>query len=331
MSDPQFSIKRASRQGVRPLIGLYSESGCGKTYSALLLARGIAGPTGKIIQVDSESGRGSLYADVPIIGGYETLEIAAPFSPGRYIEAIQEVERAKPAIGIIDSGSHEWEGIGGVLDQAAEIEEKSGKPGLHVWRKPKLEHAKFVLKLVQSSIPWIICLRAKYKSRQGKNAQGKTEIIKDDHTTPIQADDFIFEMTAHAEIFQDHKIRLTKWSHPALKECFPKDGPITIEHGQSVARWCNSTGGNSAPSNPPQQQGKLTPDSIKELKTELWGLLGPDRRGTGRSWDVGNQWLIDETLMDPTDTVSEMNQDQLRELIEKVKKKLAGPPSGQLL
>lgn len=232
-----MNIRPATRSGVKPLVGLYSESGCGKTYSALLLARGFVGPSGKICMVDSERGRGSLYADV-LPGGYDVLQLEDPFHPARYIEAISEVEKGGYAIGILDSVSHEWEGIGGVLDMAGENESMSKKPGLHNWRQPKMEHAKFVLRLMQSGIPWIVCLRAKHKTRQGKE-NGKTVIIKDDFTTPIQADDFIFEMTAHGEIMQDHKLRLTKCSHPKLRDCFPVNGPVEIKHGEALAAWCS--------------------------------------------------------------------------------------------
>ena len=86
-----FEIKRASRVGINPLIVAYSESGCGKTYSALLLARGLAGPSGKITVADSESGRASLYADV-LPGGFDTFDLAAPFTPDRYCEAVDAIE-----------------------------------------------------------------------------------------------------------------------------------------------------------------------------------------------------------------------------------------------
>lgn len=249
-----FDIKKATRVGVRPLIGLYSESGCGKTYSALLLARGLVGPSGKIVMADSESGRGSLYADV-LPGGYDTFELGQPFSPARYIEAIDATEQSGAAVGIIDSASHEWEGIGGVLDLAAQNEERTGKAGLHCWKAPKLEHAKFMLRMLQSSIPWIVCLRAKYKSRQTK-VDGKTQIVKDEATSPIQAEDFIFEMTCHMEILQNHTPIITKCSHPALRACFPEDKkePIAIKHGQLLAAWCSNPGGTPASSAPTGKQ-----------------------------------------------------------------------------
>lgn len=244
-----FTIKPATRTGVKPLIVLYSESGCGKTYSALLLARGLAGASGKIVMADSESGRGSLYADISEIGGYETFDLAAPFTPSRYVEAVDAIEQAGAAIGIIDSGSHEWEGIGGVLDMAGDIEEKSGKAGLHCWKTPKFEHAKFVQRLLRTKIPIIVCLRAKYKSRQKKDDRGKTVIVKDEATSPIQAEDFIFEATCHAEILPNHSIILTKCSHPSLRECFPTDKtePIGIKHGAALAKWCASPGPSPAP------------------------------------------------------------------------------------
>ncbi len=49
---------------------------------------------------------------------------------------------------------------------------------------------------------------------------------------------------AHAEILPDHSINLTKCSHPSLRECFPAKGkgPITIQHGEALARWCANPG-----------------------------------------------------------------------------------------
>ncbi len=303
-----ITIKKATRQGVKPLIDLYSESGCGKTYSSLLLARGFVGPSGKIILVDSESGRGSLYADV-LPGGYEVIELNPPFSPARYIEAVEAVERSGAAIGVIDSASHEWEGEGGVCDMAAQIEARSGK-GLHTWNRPKMEHGLFVRRLQRSTIPWVVCLRAKYKTRQTK-VNNKTEIVKDEFTSPIQAEDFIYEATCHAEILPDHSIRLTKCSHPALRECFPKTGPIEIKHGEAVAKWCN------APTAKPL--ASESPD-LKRLKRELWELTLAKHNGSPQAL---NQWLIDEALISDTETTDDfLTVERMTGLIAKVKGKL---------
>ncbi len=301
-----LTLKPATRQGAKPLIGLYSESGCGKTYSSLLLARGMAGPNGRIALIDSESGRGSLYADV-IPGGYETAEMSAPFSPANYIAAIDMVESSGVNIGIIDSMSHEWEGIGGVLDLAAHNEE-AGKKGLQVWKQPKMEHAKLMLRLLQSRIPWIVCLRAKYKSRQEK-VNGKTEIVKDDYTSPIQADDFIFEMTAHAEILRDHTIILTKCSHPVLRDCFPENNkePLSSQHGELIAEWAK--GGKTS-----------KPQSTKPLKAALWKIAGPHFHDDAKEF---SQFLWDEGILTDTESLEDLPADRLLEVTEKVRSKLA--------
>jgi hypothetical protein len=300
-----MELKKATRVGIRPLIGMYGESGSGKTMSALLLARGFVGKDGIIGMVDSESGRGSLYADV-IPGGYQVLDLTAPFSPVHYIEAINYVEK-HATIGVLDSGSHEWEGISGVLDMAAEIESRSGK-GLHCWIKPKMEHAKFMLTLLQSPIPWIVCLRAKYKSRQIKNEKGKTEIIKEDFTTPIQADDFLFEMTVHLEITQEkHHARVTKCSHPALLPCFPKDGLIEIKHGELLRQWCDAPTMKAVISERP------------ELVKKLWALTEQHHQGDKKTLE---QWLWDEAIISPDgETLANLTEARLKEVVAKVEAK----------
>jgi hypothetical protein len=232
-----LQFRPATRSRRRPLIGLYGLSGSGKTLSALLLARGLVGPTGKIAMIDTETGRGSDYEDV-IPGGYDVLDLDEPFSPQHYIEAIDALVEAKPAVGIIDSVSHEWEGTGGVTEMATEIEIRSGKSGLHCWKEPKMQHARMMLKLLRTPMPVICCLRAKRKSRQVKDEKGKTVIVKDEFATPKQDGDFIFEMTVHAEVMPDHTLRVTKLGHPALAEIFKTGEMVTIETGQKLARWC---------------------------------------------------------------------------------------------
>lgn len=294
-----FTIEEATRVGVIPLIDLYAESGCGKTFSALLLARGIAGPSGLIVGVDTENRRMSLYADV-IPGGFKVINFDHPFSPARYIAALQAAFDMKPAAVVVDSMSHEWEGIGGVCDMAAESEEKSGRAGLHNWKKPKVEHQMLVQFLLRSPCPIICCIRAKYKTRQKKgtkemadsgeinsNQVGKTIIIKDAVTSPIQAEDFIFEATAHMEVLQNHNVIVTKCNHPVLRKCFPADNttPITIEHGKLVAEWCRNP--NKAPASAAPKK------SAKDTLLQRFEELGLTKQAQA--------YAIDRALIMPTD------------------------------
>jgi len=245
-----FTIRPAQRSDSKALIGLYGQSGSGKTMSALLLARGLVG-TGKIVLIDTEAGRGSLYADV-IPGGYETIDLDPPFSPARYIEAIEAAEGAGAACIIVDSMSHEWEGIGGVSDMASAIEQRTGKPGLHCWKEPKMAHQKMLLKLLQAKTHMIVCLRAKRKTRQVKDERtGKSALVKDDFYTPKQDGDFIFELTVHAEVQADHTLRVTKVSHPALVPVFRNGLVISEETGKQLAAWASGGKPAAAPTPAP--------------------------------------------------------------------------------
>src|SRR3954463_11050162 len=121
--EEEFVIQDAVRHAVPQIISLSGVSGSGKTYSGILLAGGIAGPNGKIGFLDTENGRGSMYADSPgivsaIPQGYKRIEMSAPFSPKRYIKAIDAFEKAGFNVLVIDSGSHAWEGDGGCSEIA---------------------------------------------------------------------------------------------------------------------------------------------------------------------------------------------------------------------
>lgn len=262
-----FTIRPAQRADSKALIGLYGQSGCGKTMSALLLGRGLVGSAGKLVLIDTESGRGSLYADV-IPGGYDVIELGAPFAPGAYIEAIEAAEKAGAECVIIDSMSHEWQGLGGVGDMAAAIEARTGKPGLHCWKEPKIAHQKMLLKLLQARTHIICCLRAKRKSKQVKDERGKSVVVKDDFYSPTQDGDFIFEMQVHAEILSDHKLRVTKVSHPALAAIF-KDGVVISEAtGRALAEWAKGgTVARSEASAPPAERDDDMPAARSADKT----------------------------------------------------------------
>ena len=358
-----FEIKPATRTGIKPLIGIYSESGCGKTMSSLLLARGLVGPSAKIVMLDTESGRGSLYADV-IPGGYEVMEMRESFSPSNYIAAIQAVEKSGAAVLVIDSGSHEWEGLDGVTDMAMQISQAraskwnkgwDGVVQFGDWKQPKMEHQKFMLKMLQSPLPIIVCLRAKKKSHQTKGTKemadagiiesrniGKSLVIKDEFSSPIQAEDFIFEMMAHAEILQNHCIILTKCSHPSLRDCFPKDQttPISIEHGQKLAAWCASAGQPATISSPKAESTTNQPadapagsvehpdpeEILKKLKAELWAVTKPVR-GAAKDWSGVNSWLWREEILDPAvdpvPTAPHLTVEQFTKTIAAAKQRLA--------
>jgi|SRR5579863_1241216 len=228
-----YSFRAARRSEAKPLIGLYAESGCGKTWSALMLARGFAGPSGKIGMIETEGGRGEAYVGREPVGDYLVCPIRGSFSPSAYGAAISAAEQEKVDVLIVDSASHEWEGAGGVLSMAADNQAK-GTKGVLVWQQPKIEHQRnFMLRLMQTPIPLVIvCMRAKYPMHQVKGEWARSTVLE-----PKQADDILFEMMIHGWIDQDHKLHVTKYTLPELAEVIPDGQPITIETGEALAAW----------------------------------------------------------------------------------------------
>src|SRR3990167_3731224 len=69
MGGHQVSFRLAKRDNAKPLIGLYALSGHGKTKSALLLAKGFCGDMSKVGMIETEAGRGEVFAQDEIVGG----------------------------------------------------------------------------------------------------------------------------------------------------------------------------------------------------------------------------------------------------------------------
>ncbi len=143
------------------VIGLGGASGSGKTYTALMIATGLAGPSGRIAFIDTENKRGIHYADR---FKFDHADITAPFTPDAYLNAIVAADRAGYDVIVIDSFSHEWEGEGGVRDWADQLEAAGAKAPAQ-WKVPKLAHKKLVNRMLTTRAHIIVCLRAEEKMK----------------------------------------------------------------------------------------------------------------------------------------------------------------------
>lgn len=271
-------IRLAKRGNAKPLIGLYARSGCGKTYSALLLARGCVGPAGKLGMIETENGRGEAFAGKPEIGDYSVWSLRDNFAPSRYLEAIRSFEQAKVDALIIDSASHEWEGTGGVLDQASE-RAKNGAKAILAWQQPKMDHQRFfMLPLMQSSIPLVICnMRAKYpmEERPKANGNGK-EWVRSDILEPKQSEDILYEMFVHGWIDEQHRFNGTKYTDDSLRAVIRAGEPISAESGRRLAAWMKEQGAGTT----------ISPEGVKPTSEGNQEASGADgaHDAPGETW-----------------------------------------------
>ncbi len=278
-----LQFKPAIREAVPMPIALSGPSGSGKTYTALLMAAGIAGATGKVGLVDSENGRGKLYADSPGIqkalpNGYLYAELTE-FSPQSYIAAIDDAEAAGITVLVIDSGSHEWEGPGG----CEEIAEKAPKK----WITAKKEHKKFVYRMLYSNMHIILCLRAREKVK----VVGKDYIPLG--VLPICEKNLMFEVLLSLQL-QDGTHHATPIKVPeALAGIFPGGRMVTKEDGVRIREWIES--GSAASSDErTKKRARMAAEGGMKAYMEFFGsLTAPQKRMLAASTHAENKALAE--------------------------------------
>lgn len=223
-----FEITVAKRQGARLLIQLSGVSGSGKTYTALQLAYGLAGNDGdKIIGIDTENRRMSLYADaLPNGARFRTLDFYAPFSPKRYIEAIQAACNAGAEVIVIDSVTHEWESEGG----CEWIANQSRFPD---WKTAKAEHKRFMTFMLQCPAHIIACTRAREKT-DFKDPKNPVNL----GIQPIQEKNFSFEATVSLMMLDQGKRQDALKCPAELQSILGRGkGYITAADGVALREW----------------------------------------------------------------------------------------------
>jgi hypothetical protein len=228
-----MELKKTSRKKVKLRLGLSGASGFGKTYSALLLAFGMTNDWSKIAVIDTENGSAELYSD---LGEYNVITLTAPFSPERYIEAIQTCERADMEVIIVDSITHEWEGKGGCLEIADQVTQAStSKNSYAAWAKVTPRHQRFIDSILQSRCHVITTVRRKQDYDMVKNGN-KTEIVKVG-MKEVTREGFEYELTVNFELTTDnHYVKASKDRTGMFMN--QPEFVITEETGRKILEWC---------------------------------------------------------------------------------------------
>jgi hypothetical protein len=198
--------------------------------SALLLAKGLCGDWSKIAVIDSENRSAHLYAH---LGPYKVLNLESPYTPERYIEAIDVCVKAQADVIVLDSISHEWEGLGGILDIHANM---SGNSFTN-WNKLTPRHNDFIQKILQSPAHIIATIRAKQEyilsEKNGKQVPEKVGM------KGITREGMDYELTTVFELDMKHQARVSK-DRTGLFEKMP-EFIISEKTGARILQWCNQS------------------------------------------------------------------------------------------
>jgi hypothetical protein len=222
-----LQAKKAVRKQLKIKIALIGPSGAGKTYSALKLAKGFGGKT---LLGNTEGDRGYIYADE---FDYDIVDLQLPFTPELFIELIDYAEQNSYNTLIIDSGTHEWSGRGGLLD----IHSKMPGNSYTTWSKISPRHNKFVDRQLYSKCHIINCLRGKdqyvlEENEKGKQAPKKIGLGAD------QRANYEYEMMAALMIDQQtHAFMAVKDNTHLFENRFDV---LTEKDGEALIKWAES-------------------------------------------------------------------------------------------
>lgn len=227
MSNEIFTFSKAERKKAKLKLNLNGPSGSGKTYSALQMASGLGS---KIAVIDTENESASLYATE---FSFDTLPLRPPYSPERFVGAIQAAYNMGYEVLIIDSVTHEWTGTGGCLEINEEIAKTKFRGNTwSAWSDTTPRHRKFIDAILQTDMHIITTTRAKTETVQG---EGK-KIVKLGMKAE-QRDGFEYELTVGLDVIHDNHFVIPTKDRTKLFN--PNGEIINQETGRRILAWLN--------------------------------------------------------------------------------------------
>lgn len=263
-------FKRAKREQVWVKMLLEGASGSGKSKSALRVATGLAKECGsEIAYIGTEGSRDLYYSDEY---QYDLLQLEEPYTPEKYIEAINEAIDAGYKVLIIDSLTHEWLCIN-------DIHDKMPGNSFTNWGKLKPRHRAMMDKILYSPIHVIATARGKdtwvLEEKNGKQVPKKVGLGAQ------QDKDIAYEYTVSLVIDQDTHVASADKDNTGMF-----DGQyevLTEKHGKKLYEWANNSEIPATVKEPPKYEAvdpadelKAVKDSIIELCKELGGTKNED-------------------------------------------------------
>jgi hypothetical protein len=219
-------LKPAQRADSRVRVALYGASGSGKTYSAIKLAKGLS-INDTIAIIDTESGSANLYSH---LGSFQVLNLSAPFTPERCIEAINVCVASGADVVVFDSLSHEWEGSGGILEMHAQMPGNS----FANWGKIMPRHNALIHAMLSCPAHVVVTLRTKQDYQVSTERGGMS--IQKLGLKPVQKDGIDYEFTIAFEVSMNHKSTASKDRTGLFVDQPPFQ--ITQQTGRTIQAWC---------------------------------------------------------------------------------------------
>lgn len=222
-----MEFQKATRKRAKLRLALSGPSGSGKTHSALLIAKGLGG---RIAVIDTERGSASLYSDMV---EFDTMELGPPFTPERFIKAIEAAAEAKYDVCILDSITHEWDGSGGCLEMNEKIANVKFRGNTWAaWNETTPRHRAFLDAILQAPMHVIATIRSKTETVQGDDKKVKKLGMK-----AVQREGVEYEFTVVLDLEHEKHYAVASKDRTNL---FPEPHIITEATGKRLDAWLAS-------------------------------------------------------------------------------------------
>lgn len=222
-----MQLRTSERKRAKIKMALQGSAGSGKTYSSLLLAKGLTnGDFSKVAIIDTENGSADLYAH---LGQYNVLSLTPPFTPEKYCEAIDVCIDSGMNVIILDSISQVW-------DELLDFHSKLPGNSFTNWNKVTPRQKAFVDKILQSDAHIIATMRTKQdyvlNQKDGKYIPEKVGL------KAVQRDGVDYEFTLVFDIDAKHFATASK----DRTNLFSGKPEFTINSatGKKILDWCNN-------------------------------------------------------------------------------------------
>lgn len=147
---------KAVKYNAKGRIALTGPAGSGKSFTALVMARALAGPNGKIAAIDTEHGALSKYAN---LFDFDVLELDS-FSPQTFVDSLHAAEQAGYDVFLCDSLSHFWMGKDGALE-FVDTAKKRSRDQMEAWKTFRPHERAMVEDMIASPCHIICTMRTK--------------------------------------------------------------------------------------------------------------------------------------------------------------------------
>lgn len=268
-----LAFKPATREASYARIALSGPAGAGKTYTALALATALSG---RVAVIDTERGSASKY--VGLNGwAFDTVQPDS-YSPRSLVDLLGVAAGAEYGCVIIDSLSHYWMGVDGMLEQADRHAVRGNT--FAGWKEVRPDERRMIDALVSYPGHVIVTMRSKTEYVIEENERGKKTPRKVG-LKPEQREGIEYEFDLVGDLDHDSTLTVVKSRiHTLAKAVIPMPGE---ELATQIRDWLSD--GTVVPTVAEYRKRALAMTSVDELKA-LFGEVSGHRLATAPTVDT---------------------------------------------